>query len=458
MVSQFINTMKRLNFKIACYKYLLLSFLCLPLSLNAEQTFLEANIKTSGEASLQVFQLPESFYLDSNQESISKLRIIDKFGSELPFNIEKYSGVVSQQKRKLMLYPLTESRYLQSQTETLRLKYDQKDRLTQLEKNNNQQPSNKVVGYLIDLGESYPRGSSVVTFDLSQVAQTSFLKFSIDQSNNLKDWKKLSRREVLAQLVNNGSVAQHNKITLRNSHSRYLRINLEPEHNQQHSAFKLLMAEQSFTREVQTALTWTEYKKLQYDDKDDAYILDISIAIAYKQVQLKMPKAPSIITADIFLKRKSATPWRFYKQVNLVNIQDENVDIVENQFPVWFGSSSKVKFVVKYADPPFNQNSVWVKLAYVPQKVTFYANGNEPYRVQFGQIASNHNNQQLLNMIKAQTNSTMGIARLGLVRAVKMDDESSEINWKAISLWLTLIAGVVVMAWMAKNLLKQMEK
>ena len=97
------------------------------------------------------------------------------------------------------------------------------------------------------------------------------------------------------------------------------------------------------------------------------------------------------------------------------------------------------------------------KLAYEPQKVTFFANGNWPYKLQVGGITSNQNNSQLLNTIKKQTGNAMGLATLGSFRTVEVDAEKMNINWSKILLWIVLVAGVVLMAWMAKGLMKQLD-
>ncbi len=435
-----------------------ISIIFFPILLTAKEAIYEIDINITRDATLQMFQLPERLYWENENRNINQMMIVDKFGSKLPFEISQYPGVITREKSVLKMYPLSESRYLKSQTGSLLLNYDKKNHLIEIKKNKTIKKSNKIVGYLIDQGEKYPHRNSQIIFSLSDVTKTAFLKFTIDESNNLKDWRNISEGEVLAQLVNNKDITLHNKINLKNIRARFLRLSI----TNKTIPFEINSAEQYFSREAPEILVWTEIKNMLYSKKEKGFLLDLSPVVAYKKIKVKMPPAPSIITTDIFLQKSISSGWSYYSRLNLINISDKNTQILDNVAPIFFVRKNKMKLTIRYANPQINQESIKVSLAYAPQKVTFFANGNAPYRLHLSSNKSRktqNNNPQLLNSIKNKSNHSIGNATLGELRIIEVDSAAGEtrFHWKTILLWVILVIGVIIMAWMAKKLLKQMD-
>ena len=430
--------------------------LALPTIAVAGNSIVEVEINVQSNDSLQQFDLTEGLYLRGDIKNLNQLSIVDKFGAALPFEVSKEQNEIQLQTRTVKIFALKEHQYLGRQTDNISLKYDSKNRLTAVNRNNSSSDTETVMGYLLDLGEKYPRVDSKLTFELSNAKDTSFLRFKIDRSSNLKNWRTVSNSEVLAQLVNNSVITKHNSITLRSARSRYLRLTIIGNNPQ----FKIYSAKQEFTQRAANQISWTSLKEMSFDEKEQAYLLDISPNLTYTNFQVEMPPAPSIITGTLLQKSNNKSRWTRSGQVNFININNENTKIMENKFNFWTRYKTQLKFSVNYSSPVLSKAPIWVKLSYRPQKITFFANGNWPYKLQLGtqlQLRNNGINPRLMATIRRQSGSAVGQALLGSSQKVEVDVVTEEINWKKILLWVVLVFGVAIMAWMAKNLLKQMD-
>jgi hypothetical protein len=429
---------------------------------SAAESVLEIEILTRSNDPLQQFTVPEHFYLQGATKNQSHISIIDKFGTSLPYRVSKTPKKTQHQKRSVKIYALKETKDLQKQTDNISLKYDSRNRLTEVNRNNGSivedriKSSGAIKGYLLDLGKNFPRENSQLTFELSTVTDTNFLKINIDQSSNLKNWRRVSYGEVIAQLVDQGIVVQHNNISLKNSRSRYIRLTILDKNPQ----FRIFSATQSFDRLSSEKFIWTSFKEMSFDKKEQAYFLEISPILTYKRFQIQMPSPPSIILGSLSQRLNNKTQWSGATDVDFININNDNNRILENESPLWTRNRDRLKFSINYSSPKISQAPLLVKLAYEPQKVTFFANGNWPYKIQLSHQGSNNkDNKKLFNLINRQTNGAVGMASLGHSRMVEMDydENESKLDWKKIGLWLILISGVVLMAWMAKQLLKKID-
>jgi len=426
----------------------------------AKESVVEAEI-ISNNFPLQQIQLTEELLLKSGTQSNFNIEIVDKFGDSLPYKITKQQHKVVHLKQSVKVYPLTEVRYLQQRTKTIDLKYDLDSRLSEVKSKQDHAKGKRIVGYLLDLGKKRSQRTTL-TFQLSDVKETRFMKMDIDQSSNLKRWRRISNAEVLAQLVYEDVIASQNKIFIRSTPSRYLRLTIKDNR----IPFKIISAQQDYTEKSSSKpdwTVWTKTKQMVFDEKQQAYILALSPAISYQDLKIEMPKAPAIISASLSNKVIGQKNWKTISELSFININDKNHKILENITPLrHVRYSNQLKFSIRYATPKLNQQPLRVALSYLPQNLTFYASGNTPYKIRLSHSKnqmSTSNNAQLLSKIQTQIRSPIGYAKLGDSQMVEIDEPSvvKKTNWNKIGLWIVLISGVIMMAWMAKNLLKQID-
>lgn len=451
---------------------LLLVICCIPLSIFATSTDkkLEArkesiyyiNIHPSGNGSLQQITLTEDIYLHSKDRQLNDLLVLDRLGAELPFEINTPENKVLQYKKEVAIYPIHEQKHLLKQTDSVSFKYDQENRLSEIQKVNGADKQSQVVGYLLDLGEEIMAGTIFLNFDLSRVSQTSFLRFDIDQSDNLKNWNTVSRGDVLAQLLDRKKLTQHNEISLSRVYSRYLRINLLDKS----PMFSINSVVLKYTEKTKTQLVWGEQKEINFSDIEQAFIINTSPSLAYRTIQLNLSDSTTLLRGNLYSKNGEQENWIFRHHLNFFHIKDGEKYIVKDRLSLPGLRASQIKIEFDNVTEAQRLAPLELKLAWSPQQLTFVANGNKPYDIAVGKHRSSNTpidllkaqNHKMITVIKDEIVGSIKEAKFGESRLVVIEPVAeSYVNWKKISLWFVLIVGVFLMAWMAKRLLKQVD-
>jgi len=428
-------------------------------------------IHPKNDGSLQKIILTEDIYSYSKKNQLQDISVVDKLNNPLPFEIDISTKEPKKLVKSIAIYPLTEKRFLLENTDIVSFQYDQNNRLSQIQSNafNNKKQSNEqeqVVGYLLDLGaENRPTNSHLV-FELSKASNTSFLRFDIDQSNDLKYWHSISRSEVLAQLFDRQLdqqpdqqlVSQHNKINLNEVSSRYLRLKLLDNHQE----FSINSVIQEYSETKSSEPIWSTTKLANYNQQAKGYIFDLAQSIAYTHVKVKLPEPPSFIRGKLYSRNGKNDPWIQRNNVNLFHIQVNGKSIIQNELLV---DRLRAKQMMIVLDNNYNQSApknLSIDLGWAPQELIFFANGNAPYEILVRSSRDDSESMkdpQFISLIKNQLSSSIPLAKFGESRLEKNPDISDDkpLPWSQIFLWAILILGVVVLGLMARSLLRQVK-
>jgi len=424
------------------------------------------------DSSLQKIILTEDIYSYNKSTRLQDISVVDNLNNQLPFEIDLSIKKPEKRVKSVALYPLAEQRFLLENTDVLSFKYDQNNRLSQIESNlNNSNNSvnikkDQVVGYLLDLGEKHYVRNSQLLFELSVASTTSFLRFDIDQSDDLKHWRSVSHGEVLAQLLDQEpshqsdqqNISQHNKINLRNISSRYLRLKLLDEHPD----FSINSVVQEYSESKISEPIWSDTKLAYYNQQENGYILDITQSITYSHIKIQLPKSPSLIKGKLYYRYNKINQWIKATDINFFHIQDNNKHIIKDLLAVNNLRAKQIMIVLDNADSHSNPESLSLNFAWNPQELIFFANGNPPYEIVVGSNkghSASMKDPQFISLIKNQLSASIPFAKLGESRLEKIivKKEDKPLPWSQMFLWGVLILGVVVLAFMAKSLMKQVE-
>ena len=204
-------------------------------------------------------------------------------------------------------------------------------------------------------------------FLLSQAAKTSILRFDIDQSNDLKHWRSVSRGEVLAQLFDqqkgHNSITQHNKIELRNIASRYLRLKLLDE--EQEFEIESVVQEYSVVNPVEPV--WSKTKHASYDTQEEGYIFDLPEAITYNKIKVNLSKSPSFIRGYLYSRNDVKALWTRRENINLFHIQVDGKNIIQNELPLNRLRAKQLMIKLDNGHDSFKQTGLSIDLAWTPQ-------------------------------------------------------------------------------------------
>lgn len=390
-------------------------------------------------------------------DSLNKmLSVRDATGEKLPFEISENIDIEKELSKTLHLFPLYESRQLLDSTDTLLFKYNQQNQLQEV--STKKILKNKmVIGYLLDLGGSSNLANSELSFEFSKVSQTSFLRFNVDQSDDLKAWRRVSNNEVLAQLIEGDLSSQKDSIPLSNINSRFLRLTLlEPT-----SSFSIKSVIQNYSEHQPISPIWSDLWEFQWSQKEGGLILELSPIISYTAVKFDLENSPSLMSGNIFARTNSTSAWYRLKSFDIFHIKDGDRTVFNDHISLSEINASHLKITFDYPNNVNSDTPINLSLAWRPQQLTFFANGNAPYELVIDSDLNDietTNSERLVSKIKAQLNAKIGTAELGESYLVtKPTQNKSYTYWPKTVLWLALLIGVFLMLWMVKRMFGQLK-
>jgi len=425
-----------------------------------EEYYYQMDILISGESSLQELILTEEVY-SKVSTYLKKLSVIDNLGETLPYDIISFPQVIQKQVSKVDIYPLFQPKYLLNQTENIVLTYNRNEQLSEINSTRSNQSSNKISGYIIDLGEQVIGYNHSLRFEFSKTDTTTLLSFNIDQSQNLKDWNRFRSGEILAQLHIREMSSQRASVDINGYSKRYLRLNLITPNPQ----FTIESVELSYFLKEAKNSVWNEAKKAAYDSKEKAFVFDTSRSQTFTKLKIAMPDFPSIFSGNLYSRINENTGWIKREKIRLFNTSKDGVKSSNNEVKLNRLNAGQIKISVDYQNSVTADNKLQIRLASEPQKLAFFANGNPPYKlivgnqeVENGLISSD--SKQIITMLRQQVGNPVKLAFLGQSQKIKVAQKTiqAKLDWSKIGLWLILVLGVALMFWMARRLLGQLSQ
>lgn len=401
---------------------------------------------------LQKIAIPEAVYLKKIPNNNIGIRIVDSFGDSLPLKKITTSPVLLEKKLAVNMYPLYESKYLLKRTNKIEFSYNNKNQLKTIEQGEVLKPRKKIIGYLIDLGNKKLGNNVDLLFNLTTAQQTSFLKMQIDKSNDLKRWRRITNREVLAQLVEEKKTVKHNRIILRNNYSRYVRIKLLDGH----PPFLLTGVEKIIAHQKPGGIIGRTINTLHYNAQQKGFILNISPQLQYLEAVVNVNEKTPLLSGKIMSRSGLKDQWRFEKNFDVYHFNINNSKVLNNRIDLKGIHASQLKIIIDF--PSARLQQLALTTSYMKNEVLFYASGNEPYYLQYGLGANKANNHhRTLSAISGVEPIPRRLASLGKGQLIRLEEKNSDsnINWSRILLWIILVSGVMAMALMAKSLLKK---
>jgi hypothetical protein len=197
------------------------------------------------------------------------------------------------------------------------------------------------------------------------------------------------------------------------------------------------------------------------------YRFDAGAHALVDRVNVVLPDANSLLDAQIFSRptlrsQDVETPWRWLAQGKFYRLQYEAQEI-HNQ-PLIIAPTTDRYWSIRFDAQAsgFKEKSPQLKIAWLPVKIVFLARGKAPYLFAFGDASADAAETSLTSVLA--TNNTaakiqvahahiLGVEEIGGVARLQITRHR---DWKTVALWLSLLIGVTLLAWMAIRLLRDL--
>ena len=417
-------------------------------------------------SSLRQTVLPFSIYKHLSRRDYGDLRVFNNDNQIVPHQfIQVATPADTLQTRNLQFFPFSKKQA--SNPNNIRVVIKQSVGQHQLEINQplKQSPSTNVdkeqneFQYIIvnEQGSNAKQKLCKLTLDWNQTKPSMILPLRLESSDDLQNWQSISRSLNVSKLDFSGSQLLNDALNLPCTMKKYLRLTwLKP---QQKNYINTISG--SYSQQAKQITETVTLDKPYYDVKGDL-LFENNLNIALSSMEFVSLEESVLIKGKLYSRNHESSPWQFHK-----NIMQYRLAIAETQLNSRPFTLSNIRDrywkldLANEAQLSANQlpeiRGRWQQI-----KLTYLAQGNGPFRLAYGNpMITPADNTGLSQLIESIKDAGVRLDQVTVSNPHKVRELAKiekPMPWKKIGLWVFLLIGIAVLAYMALSLYRQMNE
>jgi len=182
---------------------------------------------------------------------------------------------------------------------------------------------------------------------------------------------------------------------------------------------------------------------------------DLGAKLPVTQVNLLLPEANSVLRVEILSRARPTDPWRPVTQGEFYRVSGGTSD--HNNEPLRIPTDSDRLWLIRQTQPAGRIGDVKLQATWDAMEVVFLAQGAGPFVLAYGNGSVGPSNVGLEGLLKGVTvmPAEAGPSYI-LGGAERLQVPPRTLPWRMAALWAALGLGVLLLAWMAYRLSKEL--
>jgi hypothetical protein len=396
------------------------------------------------------FSLPLSVYQNTFREDLADLRVFNADGIAVPFSLSRPTAQspILQAPIALPLFPLHEGARIL--IDGVHLTINSAGSAVNLQTQNGAPASGGVRQYLLD-ARAVDSALSALQLAWPDAAAEFTGRLSIEVSDDLAAWHTLMSAAPIANLRANGQTLVANRVEFAPTKAKFWRISwlgVAPS-----IELTSILGEQaaSLTEPVRVSL---EVIGIRDPKNAPEYTFDLSAHPPVSRFNVLLPDPNSVIEVELSSRSTLDAAWRVVARSSIYRVktpdaeqQSPPIEVRQDTDRYW---RARLVSVAYSPQAPLRLHVEWI-----PNEVTFLAQGQAPYRLAYGSASANHAESDLSHLpaTVAIAPATLGAAQVlgGPARLVALPAPFPRTR---VALWSVLLLAVVLLSWMAYGIAK----
>lgn len=427
-------------------------------------------LRTDGKDALYRLELPTSVYQGMASRDRADVRVFNAAGEVVPhaFRYRTATDEIRSAPIALKIFPI----YGEETTNLDGLVVDVQRTATGSIIKLNRQPaerSRKLRAYLLDASMIGQPLQSLELDVKTAPASTYVARATLEASDDLATWRMVVAEAPLVSLEHGGERLEQRRIMFAASKARYFRISWRGMPDE--AVLAGVLAEAGNAR-VDTARAWENVTGHLDADKAGEYLFDAQGHFPADRIRLELPQANSIAQFQLFARNRSTDPWHPITHGLWYRLNRDGSELLSPPLAIATNADRYWRLKVDQKGGGIGAGEPRLGLGWVAQDLVFSARGEGPFTLAFGNReakAAAYPIESLVPGYQSDSGTGLGIRAATVMSppssigqnpalqpaAVRTPDESIDV--KKWILWSCLVVGVLLLAWMAWRLLKQMD-
>jgi hypothetical protein len=199
-------------------------------------------------------------------------------------------------------------------------------------------------------------------------------------------------------------------------------------------------------------------------DRDGEYEFDLGGSFPIDRVAIDLPEINAVVPAELLARATHEQPWRPVATLVAYRLRQESGEVSAAPTPV---SGAGMRYWLLRIDPKsggIGRGQPRLRAGWAPQEIVFAARGAGPFVIAYGNPSATSSALPISTLVPgyvaapADALAAAGVARPGAsapLGGVARLRPARDL--RRATLWGVLVLGVVVLAWMAWRLSKQVQ-
>lgn len=449
---------------------LFLMVLLLALPVHADESLQafswRAPVDINANASYQRITLPMDVYLHVSQPDLRDLRVFNGEGRPVPFAHTAQRGSSEKMTRNVPLrwFPLIASQTATEASLNVQVRQDAKGALLEVKSTQPSVPGEQLRrGYVLD-ASAIGKRDAMTALILDWRNSQGFQLLDVEASDNLQDWRRIRSGAQLARLDYNGERIERRRIEISGLPSRYLRLLWrEPSQAPELTHVEI---EETVSQWRTPALAWTGpitplRSPLNLQPGEYHYSLPQTLSVV--RLRLSLPQGNVLLPLEILNPDRERRHWQRLTRSVAYRITEQGREWLQDEITL---PGYPLKELILRLDQRSSQggSAPVLEAGIEAGQVVFLAEGKAPYTLAIGNAQAASMALPLNTLVPGlDTSDGPKVAdaqvQVGQIASdiTAVQTGSAPTDWRRLALWGVLVAGVLAMAVMAWQLVRQMK-
>ncbi|MDH5179417.1 MAG: DUF3999 domain-containing protein [Gammaproteobacteria bacterium] len=412
-------------------------------------------INIDGNHAVYQLDLPSDVYRTAIYHNLADLRVFNRQQVPVPYQIRHVSTTIKESARhRLGFFPL----YGSFDSHIKQIKVETNSRGAIVNIRNIKQTDKVVTAYLIDASQ-LAQPPAVLEIDWAVNWEANLLyRIKVESSDDLQHWQTLVGSATLAALDYAGQRLLQKEIRLPQHKAKYYRLSrLDKSH-----ALTLRNVDAlSSTSRIDMQRQWYKVSG-EHQENHKVYHFQTGAWWPVDRLRLIMPENNTVANIILRSRHDEKSPWRerYRGLVFDLNMNGQTLQSSDITLPLVTDRHWQLELT---GDARLGTGQIpHLNLGWLPYQLNFVAQGDGPYIMAFGSVEVNRADFAMYDLMNKLVKDQTVIQAAGLGEKIdlggagKLQQAPKPIAWQTWLVWVIMLLGVALMAWMAISLYRQM--
>lgn len=433
-------------------------------------------IQADGSDYSYQFDLPAAVYRGITRHDAGDLRVFNATGEVVPHGFQHQTSAQAAKPQAHALTPFPLKGIASKGIDGLHVRVERSGGKTvfQLdERTGSGSTPAPVLGYLLD---ATAMDQPIQALELAVDAPIDYAgRVHVEASMDLARWDTVVAGAPLLSLEHEGAKLEQRRIEFAPRKSKYLRISWSglPVEAQLTS----VLAEPS---ESPVAVTrqWDTVAGAAVANKPGEYIFDFEGNFPVDRLRFGLPQPNTLAQVEILSRNRASDPWRPASRSVVYRLRRQGVEILSPEISIATNPDRYWLLRVDQKGGGLGAGGPQLFAGWVPHRLVFVARGGAPFTLAYGNRDAGPSNYAMDTLLRGyrQKPASSGLEELKMTQVASVPPTrlkspdlqlpaalggaviaADSVEIKKVILWSGLVAAVLLLAWMALRLLRQME-